>query len=84
VIVLVLATYLITTGKSDEVVLRIFGTILIIVIAVFLVVAGYSDMQIAPFIGLLGMIAGNLLGKQSTEPPTPPQPENAKGAGGAK
>jgi hypothetical protein len=85
VVVLLLATYLITTGKSAEAVLRIFGTILIIVIAVFLVVAGYSDTQIAPVMGLLGTIAGYLLGKQSTEhSPTPPQPEGAKGAGGSK
>jgi hypothetical protein len=74
VVVLVLATYLITTGKSAEAVLRIFGTILIIVIAVFLVVAGYSDTQIAPVMGLLGTIAGYLLGKESREKPATPEP----------
>jgi len=72
VVVLLLATYLITVGTSAEAVLRIFGTILIIVIAVFLVVAGYSDTQIAPVMGLLGTIAGYLLGKESREKPTPP------------
>ena len=35
------------------------------VFAIFLVVAGYSDQQIAPVIGLLGTIAGYLLGKES-------------------
>lgn len=69
-VVIVLATYLIRLGKSSEAVLRIFGTILIIVIAVFLVVAGYSDTQIAPVMGLLGTIAGYLLGKESKEKPS--------------
>jgi C4-dicarboxylate transporter len=67
IIVLVLATYLIKKGKAPEAVLRIFGTILIIVIASFLVVAGYSDQQIAPVMGLLGTLAGYLLGKDTKE-----------------
>jgi hypothetical protein len=71
-VVIFLATYLIRAGKSAEAVLRIFGTILIIVIAVFLVVAGYSDTQIAPVMGLLGTIAGYLLGKESREKAPPP------------
>jgi hypothetical protein len=65
--VLVLATYLIRTGKNTEAVLRIFGTILIVMVAVFLVVAGYTDTQIAPVIGLLGTIVGYLLGKETKE-----------------
>lgn len=65
-IVLLLATYLIRIGKSSESVLRIFGTVLIIVIAVFLVVAGYTSDQIAPVMGLLGTVAGYLLGKDSS------------------
>lgn len=82
VVVLLLATYLIKVGKSSEAVLRIFGTILIIVIAVFLVVAGYSDTQIAPVMGLLGTVAGYLLGKESREkPPTPAPTDTAKAAG---
>ncbi len=64
-IVLLLATYLIRIGKSSESVLRVFGTVLIIVIAVFLVVAGYTSDQIAPVMGLLGTVAGYLLGKDS-------------------
>ena len=82
VVVLLLATYLIKVRKSSEAVLRIFGTILIIVIAVFLVVAGYSDTQIAPVMGLLGTIAGYLLGKESKEkPPIPSQTDTAQAAG---
>lgn len=65
VFVLLLATYLIRIGKNSEPVLRIFGTILIIVISVFLVVAGYTSNQIAPVMGLLGTIAGYLLGKET-------------------
>ena len=66
VFVLLLATYLIRIGKNSEPVLRIFGTILIIVISVFLVVAGYTSNQIAPVMGLLGTIAGYLLGKETS------------------
>lgn len=66
-LVLILATYLIKAGKGAEPVLRIFGTILIVTVAVFLVVAGYTDIQIAPVMGLLGTIAGYLLGKETKE-----------------
>lgn len=58
--------YLLAKGKQPEHLLRTFGTILIIISAVFLVVAGYSDKQIAPVMGLLGTIAGYLLGKSSS------------------
>lgn len=64
-IIFILATYLIRQGTPTDSVLKIFGAILIIVSAIFLVVAGYSDQQIAPVIGLLGTIAGYLLGKES-------------------
>ncbi|MDF3864220.1 hypothetical protein P3W53_07105 [Pseudomonas denitrificans (nom. rej.)] len=57
--------YLLAKGKHPEHLLRTFGTIVIIISAVFLVVAGYSDKQIAPVMGLLGTIAGYLLGKSS-------------------
>jgi hypothetical protein len=46
--------------------LRALATILIITFAVFLIVAGYSDQQIAPAFGLLGTLAGYLLGKDAT------------------
>jgi hypothetical protein len=64
-IVLALATYLIRLGKSSSSVLRIFGTILIISSSIFLIVAGYTSQQIAPAMGLLGTLAGYLLGKES-------------------
>lgn len=62
-LVLLLVFLLIKAGKGSEQVLRVFGTILIITTSVFLVVAGYSNDQIAPVSGLLGTIAGYLLGK---------------------
>jgi|WetSurMetagenome_2_1015567.scaffolds.fasta_scaffold49297_2 hypothetical protein len=61
-----LATYLIRKGVPSGSILKVFGTILIIFAAVFLMVAGYSDTQVAPVIGLLGTIAGYLLGKSTT------------------
>lgn len=70
-IVFLLATYLLKLGKDVESVLRIFGTIMIVFLAVFLVVAGYSDTQIAPVMGLLGTIAGYLLGRD-VDPARPP------------
>ena len=83
-IVIVFATHLIQRGKSAEAVLRIFGTILIIVIAVFLVVAGYSDTQISPVMGLLGTIAGYLLGRESRDRTgTEPVRRRQDGAGAA-
>ena len=67
IFVMMLITYLVRHGKSTESVLRIFGTILIIISALFLIVAGYSDKQIAPVLGLLGTIAGYLLGKEENK-----------------
>jgi len=64
-IVFFLLTYLIKSGKETEPLLKLFGIVLIIIAAVFLMVAGYSDKQVAPVIGLLGTIAGYLLGKSS-------------------
>src|SRR6266853_1857604 len=60
---LCLAAYVIRKGHAWESVLKIFGMVLIIVLTVFLIVAGYDDKQIAGAIGLLGTIAGYLLGK---------------------
>ena len=52
-----------------EQILRTFGILVIIFAAVFLVIAGYSDTQITPVIGLLGTIAGYLLGRKTDQPP---------------
>lgn len=64
VIALVMA-YLVKNNNEPESLLRSFGTVIIIIAAVFLIVAGYSEKQIAPVIGLLGTIAGYLLGKST-------------------
>jgi uncharacterized membrane protein YfcA len=45
--------------------LRFYGTVMVITMAGFLVVAGYDQNQIAAPLGLLGTIAGYLLGKES-------------------
>ncbi len=55
---------------EPEQILRTFGILVIIFAAIFLVIAGYSDTQITPVIGLLGTIAGYLLGRK-IEPPKP-------------
>lgn len=44
---------------------RMVGLTLVIVAGLFLITAGYSQDQIAPMVGLLGTIAGYLLGKTS-------------------
>lgn len=62
-------TMLIWQRRSAEQILRTFGILVIIFAAVFLVIAGYSDTQITPVIGLLGTIAGYLLGRRIE--PTP-------------
>lgn len=69
-VVFLLATYLIKSGKDSDGVLRFFGTVLIIFLATFLVVAGYSDTQMGPVMGLLGTIAGYLLGRRQDVSPT--------------
>jgi hypothetical protein len=62
-LIVAVATAKVGKGQSSDSMLRLFGTLTIIIAAVFLVVAGYSDKQIAPVMGLLGTIAGYLLGK---------------------
>jgi hypothetical protein len=47
---------------------RIVGLTLVVVAGLFLITAGYSQDQIAPMIGLLGTIAGYLLGKTTSGP----------------
>jgi hypothetical protein len=64
--IMLLATILLYRGTTSHDVLKLFGTMIIVISSVFLVVAGYSDTQIAPVIGLLGTIAGYLLGSKDT------------------
>lgn len=63
--VFALMTYLIRLGKEPDQILKVFGSVLIVVSAVFLIIAGYSEKQIAPVIGLLGTVAGYILGKSA-------------------
>jgi hypothetical protein len=80
IIVLGLMTFLIMRTRRVEPILRAFGVPLIITAAVFLVVTGFSNQQISPVVGLLGTLAGYLLGKtddhhrspqEEHQPPTP-------------
>ena len=79
-----LTTYLMTKNKQATDVIRGFSLPLIIVSAVVLVVAGYSNQQISSVIGLLGTVAGYLLGSRDrpADPrapgtPAPPQDPQA-------
>ena len=51
--------------------LKYLSVSLIIVGSLFLVTAGYGNSQIAPIIGLLGTVAGYLLGRTQSSEPTP-------------
>lgn len=65
IIVITSMGYLLKIGLNPRSILRLFSVPLIIVSAIFLVVAGYGEKQIAPVIGLLGTIAGYLLGNSN-------------------
>ncbi len=53
-------------GIPASSVLRLFGMLTIIVMAVFLIVAGYNTEQVAPVVGLLGTLAGYLVGRSAS------------------
>jgi hypothetical protein len=53
-------------GIPAAAVLRLFGMLTIIVMSVFLIVAGYNTEQVAPVVGLLGTLAGYLVGRSAT------------------
>jgi len=53
--------------RNAEDILRIFGVTLILIGALFLITAGYSAEQISPALGLLGTVAGYLLGKTQSQ-----------------
>lgn len=46
-------------------ILKALAIPIIIFLAVFLMIVGYGEQQIAPVIGLMGTVAGYLLGKES-------------------
>jgi hypothetical protein len=62
-LVFILMSGLIKKGKEPAEILKTFGIPLIIVAAVFVVIPGLNANQLTPVIGLLGTIAGYLLGK---------------------
>jgi len=64
IIVLLLITYVIrrTRDLDASKILRLYGTPIILIMAVFLVVGGWDKDQLTPVVGLLGTIAGYLLG----------------------
>lgn len=77
--VIAIAAHNTPSDTSLETKLRLYGTVMVITMAAFLVVAGYDDNQIAAPLGLLGTIAGYLLGQSSApqprqEPLQQPQP----------
>jgi hypothetical protein len=53
-------------GIPAAAVLRLFGMLTIIVMSVFLIVAGYNTEQVAPVVGLLGTLAGYLVGRSAS------------------
>jgi hypothetical protein len=70
---------------SPMAVIRAFGLVLIISGAILLVTAGYRVEQISPAMGLLGAVAGYLLGSQERAPQKPEgtPPRAAPGRAGA-
>lgn len=78
VVICIICAVLTKKGHNPDNILKLFGTILIVISAIFLVVAGYSDKQIAPVMGLLGTIAGYLLGKNTTDPNDKKPPDVSK------
>ncbi len=64
ILVVAAQTILFYRQKADvEEAFKYFIVTLIIIGSLFLVTAGYGNQQIAPILGLLGTIAGYLLGK---------------------
>ncbi|EKE76147.1 hypothetical protein [Gallaecimonas xiamenensis] len=59
--------HLIKKGHDANEVLRVCALPLIITSATFLIVVGYSQQQIAPVMGLLGTVAGYLLGNRNAK-----------------
>ncbi|BCU77916.1 hypothetical protein [Luteolibacter sp. LG18] len=74
-----LMSWLILKGKhAPTILMRTFTVPLVCVMAVILVLVGYSKDQIIPVIGLLGTVAGYLLGRNdSGQPPEHGAPHQA-------
>jgi hypothetical protein len=66
-LIVLIEVFLIKTRRiSSEDSIKFITITLIITSTLFLITAGYSNNQIAPAVGLLGTIAGYLLGKINT------------------
>jgi len=63
-VIVIMAILVLRKSQTGDV-LRLFTVPMVIVAAVFLVVTGFSNSQITPVIGLLGTLAGYVLGVQS-------------------
>lgn len=64
IVIGIMAALVLRKSQTGDV-LRLFTVPMVIVAAVFLVVTGFSNSQITPVIGLLGTLAGYVLGVQS-------------------
>jgi hypothetical protein len=62
------------SGFGDENVIRILALVLIVSGTLFLVTLGYSAEQIAPALGILGTIAGYMLGRADRDKDRDPKP----------
>jgi hypothetical protein len=65
---IIAAVLLTKTSVPPGEVLRLFALLVIVTGTLFLVASGYSANDIAPSMGLLGTIAGYLLGRTSSTP----------------
>lgn len=73
---------------SADLAFKIIGLTIVVTAGLFVIPAGYSQDQMSPLMGLLGAVAGYLLGKESLTrtPPTastPPSPALAATPGAA-
>jgi hypothetical protein len=82
-IIFSIMAWLLSKRHDHMAVLKVCALPLIIVSAMFLVIVGYSAEQIAPVLGLMGSIAGYLLGSVSkqTDHSTDPAPGGSPGPG---
>ena len=68
-LILVLEVWIILSSKSgmDAFAFKIISLTLIITGALFLMTAGYTEDQLTPIIGLLGTVAGYILGQEGKQ-----------------
>lgn len=68
VVVFIFMNNLIKNGKEPIDILKTFGIPLIVASSVFIVITGLRTETLTPVIGLLGTIAGYLLGQKDKKP----------------